>query len=167
MARAPDFDLAAELAKPSFTPGQRDAPALVELVVAGEDPSAERAAAALAGLGAAGRRAIEARLAGEDRHPHEDATELGEGGTARLVGALGLLARRGDADARAAVIARMQDVSSRVRRAAIIALGKLGGDDARDVLVLRWDAADVTPDERRALAEALGKVGGDEALQRL
>jgi hypothetical protein len=167
MARPADFDLAKELAKPSFTPGQRDAPALVELVVAGEDPSAERAAAALAGLGDAGRRAIAARLAGDDPHPDEDATELGEGATARLVGALGLLARRGNVDARAAVIARMQDVSARVRRAAIIALGKLGGDDARDVLVWRWDAADVTPDERRALAEALGKVGGNDAMMRL
>lgn len=180
MARAADFDLVKELAKPSFTPGQRDAPALVELVVAGEDPSAERAAAALAGLGDAGRRAIAARLAGEDPHPDEDATELGEGATARLVGALGQLARRGNDDARAAVIARMQDLSPRVRRAAIIALGKLvpnaerpgftpgrGIDDVREVLVWRWDAPDVTPDERRALAEALGKVGGSDAMMRL
>jgi 23S rRNA G2445 N2-methylase RlmL len=189
MARAPDFDLAKELAKPSFTAGQRDAAALVELVIAGEDPTAERAAAALAALGDAGRRAIEARLAGKDRHADEDATELGDGATARLVGAIGLLARRGDAEARASLIVRMADGSSRVRRAAIGALGKLGGaarndandetpattersasavvDEARQALIARWDAADVTPDERRALAEALGKIGGDESLARL
>lgn len=170
MARASDFDLGKELAKPSFTPAQRDAPMLVELVVGGEDPTAERAAAALAGLGETGRRAIVARLAGEDRHAMEDATELGDGATARLVAALGLLARRGDDEARLVVIARTQDASSRVRRAAIVALGKLDGDAAPDVraaVVARWDASDVTPDERRALAEALGKLGGDEALERL
>jgi hypothetical protein len=167
MARATDFDLAKELAKPSFTPAQRDAAALVELVIAGEDPSAERAATALAGLGDAGRRAIVARLGGDDRHPVEDATELGDGATARLVAALGLLARRGDQEARTTVIARTTDKVSRVRRAAIVALGKLGGDDATAALLARWDATDVTPDERRALAEALGKVGGDEALARL
>ncbi len=167
MARSPEFDLAKELAKPSFTAGQRDAPALVELVVAGEDPTAEQAATALANLGDPGRRAIMARLAGEDPHPDEDATELSDGATARLVAALGLLARRGDEQARASVIERISDKVSRVRRAAIVALGKLGGDDAATALLARWDATDVTADERRALVEALGKVGGDEALARL
>jgi hypothetical protein len=156
VARSTTFDLAAELAKPSFTPAQRDAPALVALVVAGEEPAATRAGPALAGLRDAGRAAIAARFDGVD-----------EGAKARLVGVIGLLARGGDGDARTAVIARTGDASSRVRRAAAIALGKLGGDDARAALVARWDAGDVTPDERRALAEALGKVGGDDALARL
>ena len=118
MARATDFDLAKELAKPSFTPAQRDARGLVDLVIGGEDPSSERAATALAGLGDAGRRAILVRLGGGDEsHAEEDATELGDGATARLVSALGLLARRGDGEARATLIARTQDRSSRVRRA--------------------------------------------------
>lgn len=169
MARAADFDLAKELARPSFTPAQRDAPALVELVVAGEDPTADRAAAALAGLGDAGRRAITARLAGETQHGDEDASELSDGAIARLVSALGLLARRGDGAARAEVLARTRDAAVRVRRAAILALGKLTGDvdDARTALLARWDASDVAPDERRALAEALGKLGGDDVLARL
>src|SRR5690349_9139311 len=112
MARAADFDLARELGKPSFTPAQRDAPALVELVVAGEEPAAGRAATALAGLGEAGRRAIEARLGGHalaetpTEIREDDTAELGEGALARLVGALGLLARAGDATARAALLAR-------------------------------------------------------------
>ena len=156
MARSTTFDLAAELAKPSFTPAQRDAPALVALVAAGEEPAATRAGPALAGLRDAGRAAIAARFDGVD-----------EGAKARMVGVLGLLARGGDGEARVSVIARTGDASSRVRRAAAIALGKLGGDDARAALVARWDAGDVTPDERRALAEALGKVGGDDALARL
>ncbi len=170
VARAPDFDLARALASPSFTPGQRDAAALVELVVGGEDPAATRATAALAKLGDAGRAAIETRLSGRGSigpAALEDTGELGDAATARLVRALGHLARGGDAAARASVLARASDPHVRVRRAAIAALGKLGGDDARDALIARWDAADVTPDERRALAEALGKVGGDAALKRL
>ena len=158
MARAVDFDLGKELAKPSFTPAQRDAPALVELIFVGSEPAAGRAAIALAGLADTGREAIEARLGGELPD---------DGAAARLVGALGLFAKRGDLAARAAVLARLGDRAVRVRRAAAIALGKLGGDDARAALLARWDASDVTPDERRALAEALGKVGGEQAIARL
>ena len=146
MARTPDFDLGKELAKPSFTPSVRDADALVELIVAGND----HAAAALGKLGEAGARAIAARIDGAD-----------DAGRARLVGALG---RLGDT---AAVLARFTDASPRVRRAAALAAGKLGGDAARAALLARWEASDVTPDERRALAEALGKIGGGEALDRL
>ena len=156
MARPANFDLAKELAKPSFTPGARDAPALVELIVAGDDPAAARAAHALAKLGPGGRAAIDAKLGDAD-----------DGAKARLVGALGLLARAGDGEARAAVIARIGDPAPRVRKAAAVALGKLGGGDARDALIARWDAGDAIPEERRALAEALGKVGGDQALARL
>jgi precorrin-6B methylase 2 len=212
VARAPDFDLAKTLASPSFTPGQRDAPALVELVVGGEEPTAPRAAAALAKLGEAGRRAIEARLLGGgsigggraqlgdqgrsttdavlagDALPAGDTAELGDAATARLVGALGLFARAGDATARAELIARTRDAHVRVRRAAIAALGKLARTpprtdaatspaasrtdpaelaDVRAALIARWDAADIPADERRTLAEALGKLGGDELEQRL
>jgi precorrin-6B methylase 2 len=159
LARRPDFDLASELAKPSFTPARADAPRLVELVVAGAEPAAARAAAALARLG--DRAAIAARLA-PDGPPVDDAAR------ARLAGVLGAMARAGDADALADVIARTRDPSARVRRAAAIALGKLGAHDgARAALLARWDAGDAPPDERRALAEALGKVGGADALARL
>ncbi len=156
MARPADFDLAAELARPGFTPGARDAHALVELVVAGNDPAATRAATALAGLGASGRAAVDAGFAAAD-----------DGGKARLVRALGLLARAGDGEARTALLAWIVDPAPRVRKAAAVALGKLGGDDARRTLIARWDAGDASPDERRALAEALGKLGGDDATARL
>ncbi len=155
MARGPHFDLAAELERPSFTPAQRDAPALVELVIADAEPAATRAAAALGKLGAVARTAIEARGAVDDA------------AAMRLVAVLGQLARGGDAQARAAVLSRLGDPAVRVRRAAASALGKLGGDDALAALLARWDASDVTPDERRVLAEALGKLGGDDALARL
>jgi SAM-dependent methyltransferase len=149
-------DLADELARPGFTPGARDAPALVELVIAGEDPAAARAAAALAGLGASGHVAIDARFAAAD-----------DGAKPRLVRALGLLARAGNAEASAALRAGIADPAPRVRRAAAVALGKLGGDDARRAVIARWDAGDAAPDERRALAEALGKLGGRDAIARL
>jgi SAM-dependent methyltransferase len=156
MARAADFDLARELGKPSFTPGARDAEPLVELVIAGQEPAASRAAAALTRLGAAGTTVATARYGAAD-----------DGGKARLVGALGLLARAGDPAARTELIARAIDPVVRVRKAAAVALGKLGGDDARAALIARWDAGDATPEEQRALAEALGKLGGDDALARL
>src|SRR3954469_14334773 len=114
MARAAAFDLPRELARPSFTPGARDAPALVALIIGGEDPAATRAATALAGLGTAGRTAIAARFASAD-----------DGGQARLVRTLGLLARAGDGEARTALRARIADGAPRVRKAAAVALGKL------------------------------------------
>src|SRR5262249_7808532 len=118
------------------------------------------------GLAAGARGAILARLA----QPIAD-----EGAAARLIAVLGLLARAGDGDARAQLIVITRDASSRVRRAAIVALGKLGSataqteelDDVRAALVARWDAADAPPEEKRALAEALGKIGGDAAMTRL
>ncbi|MBV8759915.1 MAG: methyltransferase domain-containing protein [Deltaproteobacteria bacterium] len=152
MARAADFDLAKELGKPSFTPAQRDAPALVELVIADHD----KAAAVLAKLGDAARAALAARLDLPD-----------EGGRARVVAALGLLARAGDGAARTELLARVTDPGVRVRRAAESALGKLGGDDARDALLARLAAGDAPPDELRTLVEALGKLGGPDVLARL
>src|SRR5262249_13764540 len=115
MARPDDFDLARELARPGFTPGARDAPALVDLVSASEDPAAARAATALVGLAATGRAAIVAGLATAD-----------DGAKARLVRALGLLARAGDGEARAELLAHITDPAPRVRKAAAVALGKLG-----------------------------------------
>jgi precorrin-6B methylase 2 len=156
VARPADFDLSAQLAKPSFTPGRADAPALVQLIVVGKDPAATRATAALASLREVARGAILGRFA-----------EVDEGARARLIGVLGLLARQGDDEARGCVIAETRSASPRVRKACAIALGKLDGDDARAALLARWDAGDAQPDERRALAEALGKVGGDDALARL
>ncbi len=157
MARTPG-ELATELARPGFTPGQRDAGALAELVAGDDDAAAARAAPALASLGDAGRRAACDRFA----------AVADAGAKARLVGALGLLARAGDREARALLVERMHDAEVRVRRAAATALGKLdGGDDVRAALLARWDASDVPADERRVLVEALGKLGGDDVVARL
>jgi precorrin-6B methylase 2 len=163
VARAADFDLARELAKPSFTPSVRDAAALVALLATGDEPIAAKAQTALVGLGDAGRTAVTVRFAD---------SALDDGAKARLIAALGLFARGGDDDARGQLIARarVDDASPRVRKAVAVAIGKLGDradDDARAALLARWDAGDAPADERRALAEALGKLGGPDALARL
>lgn len=159
MPRAADFDLARALGEKHFTPAQRDAGELAQLIARGDEPAATRALPALAGLGAAGRGALVMAL--------DDARITDDGARARLCQALGLHARTGDADAVAVLLALLSDGASRVRRAVVVALGKLDGAAPRAALVARWDAPDVTPDERRALAEALGKVGGEDALARL
>ncbi|HEY1547556.1 MAG TPA: HEAT repeat domain-containing protein, partial [Kofleriaceae bacterium] len=150
MARSADFDLAAALRSPSFTPGARDLAALVELVLGGDD----RAPVVIAQLAGAGD-ALAAKLRDDD-----DAKR------ARIVTALGAIARRGDRPAGELVMAQLGDPSPRVRRAAISVLGKLA-DLGVGALLARWDEPDVTPDERRALAEALGKLGGEAALDKL
>jgi hypothetical protein len=155
--RPADFDLARELAKPSFTPGRADAPGLAALVAGGTEPAATRATAALGGLGAPARAAIEVSVGA--------ATD--DGAKARLVAALGLVARAGDDAAQRVLIDLVAATSVRVRRAAITALGKLGTDDARAAILARWDAGDAPPDERRALTDALGKLGAGAALPRL
>jgi Putative RNA methylase family UPF0020/HEAT repeats len=167
MARPASFDLEKELAKPGFTPGARDIDALVEIVRAGDEPAATRAAGALVGLAEKARTAVMAALRGDGRTGDAPGPGADEAAMARLIGVLGRMARAGDDDARGAVIGFVGHGAPRVRRAAVVALGKVGGDEARTALVARWDAGDATADERRALAEALGKVGGDEALARL
>ena len=91
MARPDNFDLAAELARPGFTPARTDAPALAALIADGPEATATRAMPALAGLGAPGTAAILARLSTDI---------VDEAVIARLVQALGLCARAGDAGAR-------------------------------------------------------------------
>ncbi|MCX5744761.1 MAG: HEAT repeat domain-containing protein, partial [Proteobacteria bacterium] len=167
MARATDFDLAAALATPNFTPGRRDAAALAQLIVGGAEPVATRAARALAQLADGAREAVDTAW-----------TACDEGARTRLVGVLGQLARAGDETARASLLGWVSDELPRVRRAAISALGKLGVDDkaatlgadlsvVRAALLARWGLTDLSPEEKRSLAEALGKLGGEAALATL
>ncbi len=144
MARSPEFDLAKELAKPSFTPGARDAGALVELIIGGEEPATTKAAPALAGLRDVARTAIVTRL----ESPVED------GGAARLISVLGLLARAGDSAARDVLLAKILDSATRVRRAAIVALGKLAATGGKDTPVeLREGDRRADADRRAAPGE--------------
>jgi hypothetical protein len=157
--------LLAAIARPSYTPARRDVGALVALL-AGDDGAAHDVALrrALARAPAAAvTTAVGAALAGAD-----------DAAGARLVAALGAAAEAeraadgGDpaGTAERALGAALVDPRPRVRRAAIGALGKLGGVRAAAALCARWDA-ELDPAERRAAAAALGKVGGDEARRRL
>jgi len=168
VARAADFDLAAALGVASFTPGARDAPALAELVIAGDDPAAGRAAAALAGLGAVGRLAIEAALAdpgGESAAvaPGGEPAAVAGGTGAQLgraaAGAAGNPARAGRARGEPAVAG---DPGARARLVAALGLLARAGDgEARAALLAR--TGDPAPRVRKAAAVALGKLGGDDA----
>lgn len=148
-------DLRAAIAEAGFTPGRRDVAPLVALL-AGDEAEAPAVRRALARADAdAVARAIAEALPG-----------LGEGEAARVVTALGDAATR-SAAARAGVLAAVDDARPRARRAAVTALGKLGGDDARAAVCAYWDRADLAAADRRAAAAALGKLGGDEATRRL
>ena len=151
-------DLALKLRAAGFTPGKKDVAPLVDLVATGDDASAEAATRGLARVPALATGALIERLPGA-----LDAAAV------RLVHALGVVARTGDATARDAVVAVLADPAApaRARREAAIALGKLGGDAARAALVARWDEGALPADHRRALVEALGKVGGADALARI
>jgi hypothetical protein len=107
MAREKDFDLRAALAKPSFTPGQRDIGALIELI-ATDETAAVRASPALAKLGGAARTALIDAIdspavrsaASADAASTAAASTVEDGGAARLVATFGLVARAGDCEAR-------------------------------------------------------------------
>jgi len=169
MARPAGFDLAAELARPSFTPARSDAPALADLVADGPEATAAKAMPALAGLGAAGRDAILARLAGaipDDAGATSAPAPAAPRGPAkpdlaiaRLVQALGLVARAGDAPARATLLELTRDPRVRVRRAAIVALGKLAATAAE--LELRASERRGT-DRRQTAGEVLVELRDGE-----
>ncbi|MBK7537348.1 MAG: methyltransferase [Myxococcales bacterium] len=112
------------------------------------------------------------RVAQHDEHADDHAAT-------RLIAALGAMARHGDPAAIGALVPLLAAPQERRRRAALQALGKLGGDaargalaqeavaDVRTAVLARWDAGEHSPAERRALTEALGKLGLAEGERRL
>jgi hypothetical protein len=168
--RDPGFDLISAIAQPGFTPAVRDADALVQLLGGEDDAVVRHATRGLVALRAAGREAIARQLLGGG---------VAEGPATRMIAALGALARTGDAAATRLLLPLVTAPAERWRRAAVVALGKLGGDaarghlpdaavdEARAVILARWEAAALSPAERRALTEALGKLGGGAAVDKL
>ncbi len=166
MSRPPDFDLAAAIALPNFTPGRRDAAALAALLRADDETTVERAAIALTKLGTGGLAATTTALAAAtaanaDFTPYVTAlsrfTAVAE--TAVLAG-----------DALLELFARTE-LASRTRRYAAIALGKMQRADATTALLAFWDTADrgqaLAPDIRRAMAQALAASADTQARERL
>jgi 23S rRNA G2445 N2-methylase RlmL len=70
-----------------------------------------------------------------------------------------------DADLAQALLAALDDEDAKVRRNAIIAVGKAPAAGAEDRLLALWPAAPV--EQRRSIAEALGKIGGSRSLSLL
>lgn len=167
--RDPTFDLAAALAQPGFTPAARDVEALLALLASEDDALVKRVTRGLVALRGVAREALVKRLRGAPE------PQL----ATRMIAALGALARTGDAEATRALLPLVTAPSERWRRAAVVALGKLGGDaargllpdaavdEARAVILARWDESGLEPPERRALTEAMGKLGGGAAVEKL
>lgn len=168
--RDPTFDLAKALAQPGFTPAVRDVEALLSLLEREDDALIKRVTRGLVALRGVARDALVRRLAGE---------ELEAQVATRMIAALGAIARTGDALATRALLPLVTAPSERWRRAAVVALGKLGGDaargllpdaavdEARAVILGRWGAEGLEPPELRALTEAMGKLGGGAAVEKL
>lgn len=158
-----DDRIVRSLGEPSYTPARRDLPAVAALV-AGDDEaiSTNAVRAVLRAAPADSLAALTAAFAGAS-----------EAGGARLAAAIGQLARAhptAGGDAIAALIGLLdpdRHDAPRVRRAAVVALGKVGGAAASAALVAYAGRAELPPDHRRALAEALGKVGGADAEQHI
>lgn len=177
--RPDGFDLRAAIAKPGFTPAVRDARALVALLDEDDDEVARHATRGLVALAAAARRELLARLAELQGAHGGGSPATSERAAVRVIGALGALAQRGDAESCAALIPLVACAHERWRRAAISALARLGGaeargelaagslDAARAAVLARWDAGGHSAAERRVLAEALGKLGHGEGERRL
>lgn len=149
--------IAAAIASPSYTPGWRDVPAVAKIIAT--DPS-RRAVATRALLRAEPAAALDA-LRNELRIA--DAP-----GAASLAGALGRLARaHAETQPAAAAVNQLLELleveseADRVARAAIEALGKVGGPVASGALRALAGRSDLPPRRRRALIEALAKLSLD------
>lgn len=147
--RPDDFDLRAAIRRREFTPASDDAPAIVALVATGDEDDAKHGAATLLRIPEAAVRAASAALRAAD---DESAVRLCR-----------LLARLPADSVRAPLVATLSGGSSRARRAAAIALGKVPGPGVADALVEALASAD--PPLRRAIVEALGKVSDERARE--
>lgn len=155
-----DADLRSALSDPGFTPGRRHFGPLIDLVEGGGE-EAELAERALRRAGAAALPAALARA--------EAAEGRGRAAMTRLIGKIAGAGHAATDEARAFLIARLEDEDARTRRMAAVALGKLprAEGDGVGAALARAARGERSPEARRAMAEALGKAGGEEALAAL
>jgi hypothetical protein len=81
-----------------------------------------------------------------------------------VVGVVGVTNEGARADAVTFVAKQLTDEDARTRRAAATALGKLGGPQAEEALLLAAKKEEAPP-ERRAILAARGKIGSVRALE--
>lgn len=143
-------DLPTAIRAPGFTPSAREVDAVVELLA-----DKALAKAAERALGRAGAPAMKALLA------RADAPAPLRG---RVVRALGRFVD--EAEARARLLAALEDEDPKARRSAVIALGKRRTPEVEAALLALWDREE-REDLRRSIAASLGKVGGPRALEAL
>lgn len=143
------------LEDPGYTPARADLGALLEALPELSEEDQKRAHRVLL---RAGWPAAESAIARLSSAAPETAAEL--------VAFLGRYAAR-DNDARLLppLLSALGSGSTRARRLAASALGKLGDPSAEDALLDVLPAAEL--DLARALVEALGKVGGERSLSAL
>jgi len=148
----------AALAQPSYTPGRRDLAIVAAVIAEADEALGTKAVKGLV------RAEPEPALAAVDAELARSLARSDDAGAARLVASIGQLARRPHLPSAARLITIADDdaAAPRARRAAVVALGKVGGDEARDALRRFAARADLLPEQRRAVVEALGKVGGAE-----
>src|SRR4051812_30288679 len=158
--------LAARVKDAGWTPGIRDLPGLLDLVVSGDDDLARAAERAVLRIEV--RQA--ARVATETAARARAATRPGRGRLTRLAGRLAQSESGSPSDsgaaARAWIVEAVTDGDPKTRHAAARAAGKLvrptGTDDLERAVIAAWDAANADED-RRALADALGRLASPEA----
>ncbi|MBM4358550.1 MAG: methyltransferase [Deltaproteobacteria bacterium] len=142
-------DLDLRLADPGYTPARGELDELLTRVKDGDELVCDRAEKAIARLGG---HAIEGVLAALEASVPP--------ARARLVRLAGRVARglpiEDQVPLRRALFARLADEDDVARRQAIVALGRLGGDDVVEALGARV-AREARVEHHRALAEALGK----------
>jgi precorrin-6B methylase 2 len=140
------------LANPGYTPSQSELATIVDVLVRGDEEQAELAARAL------GRAGGKASLLLAERLPTVSGAVA-----PRLVRVMGRLAQSEvPPSVLETLLGCLEHEEPRVRRAGIVAIGKLGRSQYEAALLGRWE--NEAGPERRALAEALGKIGGQASL---
>jgi len=139
----------------------------------------KKSAAELAFIAQGGDDDAVARLAAVEQLPDSDDPELARKSLIAVLGgrdwrdvraaAAGGLAKLGGAGAAEALSAAVKDRESRVRRAAVVGLGRLAANlgDARDAvsgLLAEALRTDLSYAVQAGACEALGRIGGDAAL---
>ncbi|MFO0658848.1 MAG: HEAT repeat domain-containing protein [Polyangiaceae bacterium] len=137
----------------AYTPAVRDLPAILELLARDDEDLVELAERALARQPDAALSSIQTRLA--------DAKPPLRGRLSKVVGRI--VASNPNGTGRPLLISLLSDADDKTRRNAIIAAGKLAGDDVESALLTRWPL-ESRADHRRSLAASLGKIGTDRSL---